>query len=79
MSWPDVAIMGGSLGGALQQLDAPDSASGAAADELERMREALTTPLIIDGRNLYDPASVARHGFEYVSIGRRFAQPAGAD
>ena len=35
-----------------------------------RMRTAMARPLIIDGRNLYEPAVVAREGFEYVSIGR---------
>ena len=30
----------------------------------------MATPLILDGRNLYDPEGVAEHGFEYVSIGR---------
>jgi UDPglucose 6-dehydrogenase len=35
-----------------------------------RMRRAMASPLIFDGRNLYDPETVAREGFEYVSIGR---------
>ena len=35
-----------------------------------RMRKAMARPLIIDGRNLYDPATVSSEGFEYVSIGR---------
>jgi UDPglucose 6-dehydrogenase len=35
------------------------------------MRAALRQPLIFDGRNLYDPAMVRAHGFEYFPIGRR--------
>jgi UDPglucose 6-dehydrogenase len=35
-----------------------------------RMRKAMARPLIVDGRNLYDPATVSSEGFEYVSIGR---------
>ena len=40
-----------------------------------RMREAMAQPLIFDGRNLYDPDSVAEEGFEYHSIGRRPRSP----
>jgi UDPglucose 6-dehydrogenase len=43
--------------------------------DFKRMRGVMARPLIVDGRNLYDPASVARHGFEYVSIGRRALEP----
>lgn len=35
-----------------------------------RMRESLRTPLIFDGRNLYEPATLRRYGFEYWSVGR---------
>jgi UDPglucose 6-dehydrogenase len=38
--------------------------------DFERMREAMRTPLVFDGRNLYDPQDMAEHGFAYVSIGR---------
>jgi UDPglucose 6-dehydrogenase len=40
-----------------------------------RLRESMATPLIFDGRNLYEPASMAQHGFEYVGIGRPVLQP----
>ncbi len=39
--------------------------------DFERIRSALRTPLIFDGRNLYDPARMASLGFEYHSVGRR--------
>ncbi|MDA0328553.1 MAG: UDP-glucose/GDP-mannose dehydrogenase family protein [Gemmatimonadetes bacterium] len=38
--------------------------------DFPRMREAMLRPLIVDGRNLYEPSDMAAHGFEYVSIGR---------
>lgn len=40
------------------------------APDFEAMRRALSTPVIFDGRNLYDPDVVARHGLSYISIGR---------
>jgi UDPglucose 6-dehydrogenase len=39
--------------------------------DFERMRGLLKTPVIFDGRNLYDPDRVTRLGFEYHGIGRR--------
>ncbi len=39
--------------------------------DFERMKKSLTTPLIFDGRNLYDPERMASMGFEYHSVGRR--------
>ena len=43
--------------------------------DFARMKAAMSVPLIFDGRNLYDPADVAKHGFEYHSIGRPTAHP----
>jgi UDPglucose 6-dehydrogenase len=44
--------------------------------DFERLSSALQTPLIFDGRNLYEPATMARHGFVYYSIGRPTIWPA---
>jgi UDPglucose 6-dehydrogenase len=38
--------------------------------DFARMKQLLKTPLIVDGRNLYDPAKLGRLGFTYDSIGR---------
>jgi UDPglucose 6-dehydrogenase len=38
--------------------------------DFEGVRAALKYPVIVDGRNLYDPALVARHGLRYFAIGR---------
>ena len=38
--------------------------------DLDRMKSLMKTPVIIDGRNLYDPAVMRAHGFTYQSIGR---------
>ncbi len=35
-----------------------------------RIRSALGQPVVIDGRNLYDPARMAELGFEHATIGR---------
>ena len=41
--------------------------------DFESLREALALRLIFDGRNLYDPQTVAGFGLEYHSIGRPIA------
>ena len=38
--------------------------------DLGTVREHLDNPLVLDGRNLYDPARMAEMGFEYHSVGR---------
>jgi len=39
------------------------------------MGQCLRRRLIIDGRNLYDPELVARHGLVYDAIGRSLRTP----
>jgi UDPglucose 6-dehydrogenase len=38
--------------------------------DFTKMKGLLSRPLIVDGRNLYDPAKLGRLGFTYDSIGR---------
>jgi len=38
--------------------------------DFEHIKEALRTPAIFDGRNLYDPAQMRRAGFSYYAVGR---------
>ncbi|MGD9772982.1 UDP-glucose dehydrogenase family protein [Diaphorobacter sp.] len=43
--------------------------------DFEQMAQLLKDRLVFDGRNLYDPATVTRHGLGYVSIGRPALKP----
>ncbi|HZF14961.1 MAG TPA: UDP-glucose/GDP-mannose dehydrogenase family protein [Steroidobacteraceae bacterium] len=43
--------------------------------DFERIKKELRTPVIFDGRNLYDPTFVSRQGFTYYAIGRGTALP----
>ena len=43
---------------------------------LERLRSVMRTPVIFDGRNLWEPERMRRLGFAYYSIGRRPIHPA---
>ncbi|HZN94279.1 MAG TPA: UDP-glucose/GDP-mannose dehydrogenase family protein [Myxococcales bacterium] len=39
--------------------------------DLDRMRALMKSPVVFDGRNLYDPARMREKGFTYFGIGRR--------
>lgn len=38
--------------------------------DLKKVKELLKNPCIIDGRNIYDPDTMTKLGFSYISIGR---------
>jgi UDPglucose 6-dehydrogenase len=38
--------------------------------DLARIRNSMKTPIILDGRNIYDPATMAQLGFRYYGMGR---------
>jgi UDPglucose 6-dehydrogenase len=69
----DGVVMEGSLLDAVRDADAaiivtewPEFATLASGE----VREAMRTPLIVDGRNLLDPEATRTAGFEYEGIGR---------
>ncbi len=39
--------------------------------DLERVKTLLKTPVIVDGRNLFEPKKMLQQGFDYEGIGRR--------
>src|ERR1700691_5216242 len=45
--------------------------------DLGRLNHELKYPIVIDGRNLYDPEVMAAHGFTYYSVGRAASHPDG--
>jgi UDPglucose 6-dehydrogenase len=45
--------------------------------DLTRLRQELRYPIVIDGRNLYDPEVMAAHGYTYYSVGRAASHPDG--
>jgi UDPglucose 6-dehydrogenase len=45
--------------------------------DLSRLNNELKYPIVIDGRNLYDPEVMAANGFTYYSVGRPAAHPEG--
>jgi UDPglucose 6-dehydrogenase len=45
--------------------------------DLARLRQELKFPIVIDGRNLYDPEVMSAQGFTYYSVGRAASHPDG--
>ena len=45
--------------------------------DLLRLRGLMEVPVLVDGRNLFDPDAVRKAGFEYVSMGREGTGPTG--
>jgi UDPglucose 6-dehydrogenase len=41
----------------------------------ERVAQHVEHPLVVDGRNVFQPEDITRHGFHYVSIGRPAQSP----
>ncbi len=39
--------------------------------DLARIKDLMANPIIVDGRNLFEPGSVRKLGFEYYSVGRK--------
>ena len=38
--------------------------------DLDRLRSVVKYPIVLDGRNLYEPSAMVEHGFSYHSVGR---------
>ncbi len=43
--------------------------------DLARLKAMMNRPLLVDGRNLYDPKKLLELGFEYVGVARGFSSP----
>jgi hypothetical protein len=37
--------------------------------QMERIRSLMRRPLVIDGRNVFDPRAMREKGFEYIALG----------
>ena len=46
--------------------------------DLQKAKDLLKTPIMVDLRNVYKRAAMRKHGFHYVSIGRQEVIPGGA-
>ena len=40
--------------------------------DLQRLHDAMRQPIVVDGRNIYDPAEMASYGFHYRGVGRGY-------
>ena len=49
------------------------------AASADTIRDSLSTPVIFDGRNIYEPETMAEHGVIYHAIGRPVATPQSTD
>ncbi len=47
--------------------------------DLERLRDLMACPVVVDLRNIYRPEEMSRHGFAYACVGRPLAAPASTD
>ena len=43
--------------------------------DLQRLHDAMRQPIVVDGRNIYDPAEMAAYGFHYRGVGRGYDHP----
>jgi UDPglucose 6-dehydrogenase len=43
--------------------------------DLKRLNEVMRYPIVIDGRNMYEPSHMAQQNFTYLSVGRPTANP----
>src|SRR5271155_2835170 len=43
--------------------------------DLERLRDLMACPVVVDLRNIYRPEEMARYGFAYACVGRSLAMP----
>jgi hypothetical protein len=41
----------------------------------KKLLSMVEQPLVIDGRNMFSPEEISRHGFRYISVGRSSAPP----
>jgi len=44
--------------------------------DLKRLYTVMRYPIVVDGRNLFDPKEMQEHGFTYISVGRPAVYPA---